>query len=162
MAKRLLDHEFYSVDVEETNMSLEERALYFYQEFFSREGNVHFIARSIVYSFRCFLWEQASWESVTIPYYHEGLWGNDVKGSWRKGYVICLFYKIVINDKRNIITIWKNMHILFSTAITFSTIQRVCMIIVIDISSPIQTNHSTQKIINESSRIFPTDSWSQI
>ena len=36
MSKRLLDHEFYSVDVEKTNMSLEERALYFYQEFFSR------------------------------------------------------------------------------------------------------------------------------
>lgn len=36
MEKRLVDREFYSVDVEGTKMSLEERALYFYQELFSR------------------------------------------------------------------------------------------------------------------------------
>ena len=35
-AKRLLDRQFFSVDVENTDMSLEERALYFYQEFFCR------------------------------------------------------------------------------------------------------------------------------
>ena len=32
----MIDQEFYSVCVDETNMSVEERALYFYQEFFSR------------------------------------------------------------------------------------------------------------------------------
>lgn len=36
MEKRLVDREFYSVDVDGTKMSLEERALYFYQELFSR------------------------------------------------------------------------------------------------------------------------------
>ena len=36
MSKRLIDHEFYSVCAEETKMTFEERALYFYQEFFSR------------------------------------------------------------------------------------------------------------------------------
>ena len=35
-AKRLLDRQFFSVDVEDTDMTLEERALYFYQEFFCR------------------------------------------------------------------------------------------------------------------------------
>ena len=37
MEKRVVDREFYSVDVEGTKMSLEERALYFYQELFSRD-----------------------------------------------------------------------------------------------------------------------------
>lgn len=36
MNQRIVDHEFYSVCVENTRMELEERALYFYQEFFSR------------------------------------------------------------------------------------------------------------------------------
>lgn len=36
MSKRIIDHEFYSVCVDDTKMSFEERALYFYQEFFSR------------------------------------------------------------------------------------------------------------------------------
>ena len=35
-AKRLLARQFFSVDVEDTDMTLEERALYFYQEFFCR------------------------------------------------------------------------------------------------------------------------------
>ena len=36
MDGRLLDRQFFSVDVEGTKMTLEERALYFYQEFFCR------------------------------------------------------------------------------------------------------------------------------
>ena len=36
MSQRLIDHEFYSVIVDDSAMTPEERALYFYQEFFSR------------------------------------------------------------------------------------------------------------------------------
>ena len=34
LERRLIDREFYSVDVEDTTMSREERALHFYQELF--------------------------------------------------------------------------------------------------------------------------------